>query len=170
MLQIIEANSGTGYFNATDYPAVADIADSFVFDVQYMPLADPSAFELGAYTEQQRKQLQSNLTDATEKAAADATREYRDRLRKALKHAAEKMRGGKGTRLHGSVLTNLQELIDAGLNVSADPELQEIVDNIAPATAAIERAVNSRDSFDKHEAASQAEKIDRKLAGILQSS
>jgi plasmid stabilization system protein ParE len=132
-----------------------------------MPIADPSAFELGAFTEEQSEELEEQLSKATARAAENATREYRDRLRDSVQHLASKLRGGKGTRLHGSLLTNLEELLDADLNVTADPDLQQVIEDAKASTSQIERAVRTREDCYKNQAASTAEAIDKKLAALF---
>jgi len=166
IMESIESHCGE-YFDPANYPSKDAVANAFEFSVQYMPLADPSAFELGAFTVEQSTELKKQLNATVQKAADNATREYRDRLRDSVQHIASKLRGGKGTRLHGSLLTNLEELLDADLNVSADPELQTVIDSVKLDTSTIKRAIRTRCDSDKGIAANKAEAIDRKLAALF---
>lgn len=153
------------YFDISDYPPTDRIADHFQFEVQYMPVADPTAFELGQFAEDQRKELTDQLNRAVARAADKATREYVKRLREQLQHVSGQLRHGK--RLHGSLLSNLTDLLDANLNVTDSPELAEVLANSKDAVNSVATALESKESIDKDIAARRAEEIDRKLAGIF---
>ena len=130
-----------------------------------MPIADPRAFELGSFTEEQAEKLQEQLADAAERAAGKATDEYRERLRAALNHTAHQLRNGK--RLHGSLLSNLRLLLKADLNVADHPELAEILENAESLEPAVEQALTDpSDQETRDKAANSAETIDRRLAGL----
>jgi translation initiation factor 2B subunit (eIF-2B alpha/beta/delta family) len=153
------------YFDISDYPPTDRIADHFQFEVQYMPVADPTAFELGQFAEDQRKELTDQLNRAVARAADKATREYVKRLREQLQHVSGQLRHGK--RLHGSLLSNLTDLLDANLNVTDSPELADVLANSKDAVNSVATALESKESIDKDIAARRAEEIDRKLAGIF---
>jgi plasmid stabilization system protein ParE len=153
------------YFVPADYPSPDVIGSSWAFTCQYMPIADPSAFQLGAFSEEQAKDLQKQLTAAVEKAAADATEGYCEKLRDAFKKAADQLRNGK--RLHGSLLTNLQRLTNADLNVTEHAQLAAVLGEAEKVEKAIETALVSREDIDKNIAADKADSMHRKLAGIF---
>ena len=165
-IEVAKARERLGdYFNPADYPSMEAIAHCWDFSCKYMPIADPSAFELGAFSEEQAKALEQQLNDAANRAASEATAEYRQRLKKALDKVASQLRDGK--RLHGSLLTNLQALVRADLNVTDDPDIDSALNDAKlVAEPAIAQALADREDHSKNAAASEAEKISRKLSGL----
>jgi len=155
------------YFDQADYPDAATIHAYWQFTCQYMPIADPSAFELGAFSKEQSDALEAQLNAAVSRAAQSATQEYRDRLTKALAHTAKQLRDGK--RLHGSLLTNLQTLIQADLNVIQDKGLADILgsDDVQSAQDKVAIALRSKEQVHKDVAANEVDAVHRKLAGLF---
>lgn len=156
------------YFEEADYPSPEAIADYWQFRCTYMPIADPTAFELGAFSEEQREILEKQLHAASERAAREATNEYRKRLKKALSHLSHQMRHGK--RLHQSLLDNVLNLADSNLNVAGDPDLDAVAETIRQhealknyGNAAI---ANPKEQAVRDHTAAMAEQINRKLAGL----
>ncbi len=152
------------YFDERDYPHPEQIAEYWEFSNQYMPIANAEAFELGSFSEEQRNTLEAQLNRAVNKAAREATSEYRKRLQECLGHVANQLRHGK--RLHTSLLTNLQNLADADLNAEGREDIAKAVDTIKQTEPAIERALVTRDDSDKDKAAAKIEKVASKLAGL----
>lgn len=155
------------YFDEADYPAPEAIKHFWQFTCQYMPIADPSAFELGQFSKEQSDALEAQLNDAVNRAAKSATQEYRDRLTKALSHTAGQLRNGK--RLHGSLLTNLQTLINADLNVIQDNDLDTILTSVEVTKAQVDVgvALDSKNQVDKNMAADRIDSVNKKLAGLF---
>lgn len=153
------------YFDETDYPPASQVSDYWQFTCNYMPIAEPEAFELGAFTEDQRRNLQAELSAAVDRASNKATKEYRERLQGALAHVAKQLRDGK--RLHGSLLTNLQTLSEADLNVAADPAIAEAVADIkTDVQPRVAQALADKEDSSKQHAARAADAISKKLAGL----
>jgi hypothetical protein len=153
------------YFDPSDYPAPGAIANHFRMEMQYMPIADPTAFELGQFAEDQRQDLERQMSKAMERAAEKATKQYIARLREQLGHVSDQLRHGK--RLHGTLLTNLQDLLGAELNVTAKPELDAVLTGTNDAANSVAAALESKEQIDRDTAAQKIESIDRKLAGIF---
>ncbi len=151
------------WFEPDNYPHPDRVADSFGFKVTYLPVADPAAFELGAFTEEQADQLEKQLQREVDRAANQATREYRDRISDALSNLSAKLSGGKGTRLHGALVDNLKEILTAELNVAGNAALDQLIAESDAAVKAIERAVETREDVDKNAAADKANELNQKL-------
>ncbi len=152
------------YFDENDYPHPDQIAERWQFSCIYMPIPDPSGFEMGQFIESERQELENKLQAAVDRAASKATAEYRERLQTALDHAANQLRNGK--RLHGSLLTNLQDIADADLNATGNQELNIAVQEIKQAENDVGTALRTREQADRDIAAADLERINKKLAGL----
>jgi hypothetical protein len=155
------------YFRESDYPSPEVIHSYWQFDCSYQPIGDPASFELGAYMEEQRKALQAQLKAASDRAAKKATETYRQDLIQALDTLAQKMRGGKGTRLSDSLLLNLQELVRADLNASDSPELTAALADIDAVSQTGKIALSDKkNQHARDRAALTAESMAAKLKGL----
>jgi len=71
--------------------------------------------------------------------------------------------------LHGSLLTNLQTLINADLNVIQDNDLDTILTSVEVTKAQVDVgvALDSKNQVDKNMAADRIDSVNKKLAGLF---
>lgn len=128
--------------NPADYPSVAQVRERFYIKVNYTPLPDSRDFRLDDMPEEAMSELreQSDLrvAEAVNEARNDLYRRLSERLHHIVTRMAEVNKKKEGSRIHGSLLTNLQELCELipSLNVTKDEELEKlrirVMQEIAP--------------------------------------
>jgi hypothetical protein len=166
----LEAGGGD-YFDITAYPSVDMLDRYFKFELTVQPIADPDAFTMGGLTEKQAADMKQRLADAMTQAAADASREYAKKLVEQLDKISRGMVAqkvdGKHTRYSPASLRNLQDLIEADLNISQDQNMAAALTDVKRAATDAENAIKSKRESDKYAAASSASQAAKKLAGLF---
>ncbi len=114
---------GTMY-DPMDYPPVDKLHDAFDIQIEFMPVPDAGDFRVDIGNEE-RAEIQQQITDALNARMTDAIRECYARTREVVKKISEQC-GDKKRRFFDSTIDNARDLVDVlkGLNITNDPQIQ----------------------------------------------
>lgn len=111
-----------------DYPQ--DIRSHYDISIKFMPVPDTNDFRV-AITEEDKQTLNDQLAEAE----ANVSKYLLVEMLKPIQHAAEKLAvpiGEKGSFFRDSLMNNITEVLERArkLNISNDPKIAEMVDEI----------------------------------------
>lgn len=124
----IRSRGGTASID--DYPTAQDVEQQMSFDVQILPLPDAADFRVDVDDATRR-----GLERALEEAEQVARRDVMQRMLEPMQRASEKLAvpiGEDGAIFRDSLLENMRAGVEQAqaLNVSDDPELSTMIDEI----------------------------------------
>ena len=132
-------------FNAADYPTATEIHDRFAFHVAVDPVPDAGDFRV-SLADEELQGIRAEIENRNEKAIADANRDLWDRLHGCVSALAERLANGtpdgKPKIFRDSLIQNARDLcgILPALNVTGDPELARLADEVRDKLTEIGRA------------------------------
>lgn len=115
-------------FNQNDYPAVVSLKDKFGMRVSMMPLPAEGDLRLDLNKKELDK-IKRDVTNTVNERLKEATDALWERLQSHVDHLRErldKFNNEETKRLHTSLLTNLNDIVDvaARLNFTDDPNIE----------------------------------------------
>jgi hypothetical protein len=129
-----------GLFRPQDYPTIEELRSKFSFETRVLPLPDAGDFRV-ALGEEEKARIARQITAAVESSVQVGSRELWYRLYEAVHHMAERLSSYQVTKegvehpFRDSVVVNLVKLVEVlpKLNVTADPELERLTDEVRAA-------------------------------------
>jgi hypothetical protein len=162
-----------GLFRPEDYPAPDELRRKFSFETKVMPLPDAGDFRV-TLGEEEKERIKRQITAAVEASLQVASRELWQRLYEAVSHLGERLQAYKVTDegvehpFRDSVVTNLMKLVDVlpKLNVTADPELQRLADQVRASLVVDPQELRRSESI-RSETAKKASAICDRMAAYM---
>lgn len=122
LVQDARVRLGTMY-DPADYPAPETLVLAFGIDVDFFPIPNSDDFRVAISSDVQA-QLKAQITDTVNERMNKAVHECWVRAEAVLTRIVEQC-GKKNGRIHDSLMTNAQDLVDVlrGLNITDDPDI-----------------------------------------------
>jgi len=116
-------------FDASDYPAVGEVADKFGFRLVFSPVPEAGDFRL-TVGEEDLAELRAQYDTAYDARVGDAVKTTWAKLHDTLKGMSEKLTDnpdGKAKLFHGTWASNVREMcaLLGHLNITQDPKLEQ---------------------------------------------
>ena len=171
---VLEARSRLGsLFRASDYPNSQEIRAKFSFETKVLPLPDANDFRVNLGDEE-KERIKRQITASVEASLSIASRELWQRMYEAVSHMSERLSAYKVTGngvehpFRDSIVTNLIKLVDVmpKLNVTSDPELERLTEDVRSALLVDPAELRSSDSV-RIETAAKAGKIADAMASYM---
>ena len=163
-----------GMFNADDYPAPADIAGRFSFDVAILPFPESADFRVALPdSDAIRQQIESR----TQELVGAAMRESWSRIAEVVGAMAEKLAAYKPAAgeqkaenvFRDSLVANLESLVEIlpGINIAADPNMSKIADLMQSHLCGLSAEKLRSDHALRGETARKAEAIGKAISAFM---
>ena len=160
-----------GLYREGDYPSIAEIRAKFDFSFTVNPVPEGSDLRAEEISEEDRKELEANITARVQQAEAEAKKAIFARVSDACAKIADTLRkfnpeakgDARGT-FRDSLIDNVRELIPTldKLNFDNDPRVQQVAEQLTEMTK--DSANDLRESKAKRATvAASAEKIMRAM-------
>lgn len=117
-------------FKRDDYPTPRELRDKFYANLDIDGISEAKDFRV-QIDKEERKRVQSEIEEAMQRRIVEAQRHVWERLAVTMGHFTERMKT-KDAKFKAATIDNLSELADIlpGLNVTGDPELNDLANRI----------------------------------------
>lgn len=168
-------------FDPSMYKPKSELESRFRVDLILRPVPNPDQYSdyVGGLTPSQADALKQRMAEQVESAAHEAQEQYKRDMHELCAKMSVQLTGGKidgkFTRFSKSSVEQLRNLVESGLNLTADPHLDAALMRVEAAVDATEKAAavrdnrkkNSYDEYLQSEAARKCKAAADSLAGLL---
>lgn len=149
-------------FNAKDYPLGSELYSLFDIELEILPVPDAQDFRVDV-AEETQNEIRAQITRSIEERQAKAIKDCYARMREVVERIAQTCSKEKA-RIYDSMIDNTIELVRVldGLNITNDPAITELQQNIQALVVPAETLRNSPAA--RKAAAQSADEILEKMA------